>query len=48
MYFPTPIAGVNEMKEYLVFGLKVAVALAIINRVSFVKALTSESNATIL
>lgn len=36
------------MKEYLVFGLKVAVALAVINRISFVKALTSESNTTVI
>lgn len=36
------------MKDYLVFGLKVAVALAIINRVSFIKALTSESNTTVI
>jgi hypothetical protein len=36
------------MHEYVKFGLKVAVALFIINRVSFLKALTSESNATII
>lgn len=36
------------MKEYLMFGLKVALALAVINRISFIKALTSESNANII
>lgn len=36
------------MNEYLKFGLKVAVALFIINRVSFLKALTSETNAAII
>lgn len=36
------------MNEYLKFGLKVAAVLFIINRISFIKALTSEANATII
>lgn len=36
------------MSEHLKFLLHVAIAMAIINRVSFAKALTSEANANII
>lgn len=38
----------NHVNHHLKLLLSVAVCMAIINRVSFVKALTSESNAVII
>lgn len=36
------------MNTHLKFLLHVAIAMAVINRISFAKALTSEANATII
>jgi hypothetical protein len=45
--FPTPDKE-NHVNHHLKTLLSVAICMAIINRISFAKALTSESNAVII